>query len=160
MSIHSRIIESPIGDVFVEADEQGIARVLFCDVLDVKPVETSGSSEILDKACEQLKEYFLGERTEFELPLSQGGTDFQSSVWKALQAIPYGETSSYQSLADAISNPKAVRAVGSANGKNSLFIVVPCHRVIGKDGSLTGYAGGVERKRWLLALEQRNHSTG
>ncbi len=97
---------------------------------------------------------FRGLRNEFDLPLAATGTDFQNKVWHALTTIPYGETWSYQDLANAIGNPKAVRAVGLANGKNPISIVVPCHRVIGKSGKLTGYAGGVERKQRLLALEQ------
>ncbi|PAS30562.1 cysteine methyltransferase, partial [Vibrio cholerae] len=100
-------------------------------------------------------EYFSGQRTQFELPLAASGTAFQQSVWHALCKIPYGEIWSYQQLAEAIGNPKAVRAVGLANGKNPISIIVPCHRVVGKNGQLTGYAGGLERKAFLLELEQR-----
>jgi methylated-DNA-[protein]-cysteine S-methyltransferase len=102
---------------------------------------------------EQLEEYFDGKRTSFELPLAPLGTDFQRRVWKALAAIPYGATTTYAAIACSIGKPKAVRAVGAANGKNPLSIVVPCHRVIGKDGTLTGYAGGLPNKRRLLELE-------
>jgi methylated-DNA-[protein]-cysteine S-methyltransferase len=109
---------------------------------------------VLSQTVIQLEEYFAGLRNEFDLPLAAAGTDFQTQVWHALTTIPYGETWSYQELANAIGNPKAVRAVGLANGKNPISIVVPCHRVIGKSGKLTGYAGGVERKQRLLALEK------
>ena len=102
----------------------------------------------------QLEEYFNGERTTFDLPLAPVGTDFQLQVWAALRAIPYGTTTTYAAIASAIGNPNAVRAVGAANGRNPLSIVVPCHRVIGKDGTLTGYAGGVPNKRRLLELEE------
>ena len=148
------VIDTPIGDLFVETDDIGVTRVIFTDVMSGLPQHVSESNPILQAACLQLKEYFQGVRTEFDLPLSQQGTSFQRSVWRALMDIPYGEHCSYQQLAQAIAKPKAVRAVGTANGRNDLFIVVPCHRVIGKDGSLTGYAGGLERKKWLLALEQ------
>jgi methylated-DNA-[protein]-cysteine S-methyltransferase len=107
----------------------------------------------------QLIEYFDGERKEFTIPFDFSGTDFQKDVWKALCNIPYGETVSYSDIANAIKNPKAVRAVGGAIGKNSLTIIVPCHRVIGKNGSLTGFSGGIEMKKRLLALENEFHPT-
>jgi methylated-DNA-[protein]-cysteine S-methyltransferase len=110
---------------------------------------------VLKQAKRELDEYFTGTRTEFNLPLAALGTAFQQKVWQALITIPFGETWSYQDLADAIGNPKAVRAVGLANGKNPISIIVPCHRVIGKSGKLTGYAGGVERKAWLLKHEKK-----
>jgi methylated-DNA-[protein]-cysteine S-methyltransferase len=106
-----------------------------------------------ERVVEQLEAYFAGERTSFELPLAAKGTDFQRQVWRALSAIPYGETTTYAEIARTIGRPRAVRAVGAANGRNPLSIVVPCHRVIGRDGTLTGYAGGLENKRKLLDLE-------
>ena len=109
----------------------------------------------LREARRQLEEYFAGERREFSLALKADGTEFQQRVWRALRGIPFGVTASYGDIAKRIGNPKAVRAVGLANGRNPISIIVPCHRVIGADGSLTGYGGGVERKRFLLALEQR-----
>ncbi len=105
-------------------------------------------------AAEQLEAYFAGERRDFDLPLAPAGTDFDHAVWDLLRAIPYGETRSYGELARALGRPERVRAVGRANGRNPLAIVVPCHRVIGADGSLVGYGGGLERKRALLALER------
>jgi methylated-DNA-[protein]-cysteine S-methyltransferase len=104
-------------------------------------------------AAEQLEEYFSGQRTDFDLPLAPAGTDFQRRVWAGLQAIPYGQTWSYGDLARKIGQPTAVRAVGLANGRNPIALVIPCHRVIGADGSLTGYGGGLDRKRFLLDLE-------
>ena len=110
---------------------------------------------VLDQAAAQLGEYFAGERTEFDLPLEPAGTPFQRSTWLALREIPYAETINYGQLALRVGNPKASRAVGLANGRNPISIVVPCHRVIGADGSLTGYGGGLDRKRLLLDLERR-----
>jgi methylated-DNA-[protein]-cysteine S-methyltransferase len=107
------------------------------------------------RVIEQLDDYFDGKRTSFELELAPDGTDFQREVWKALAAIPYGKTTTYGEIARAIGRPSAARAVGAANGQNPLSIVVPCHRVVGRDGTLTGYAGGIEQKETLLALEQR-----
>ena len=113
-------------------------------------------TEVLVRAYTQLQEYFAGERKTFDLPVRLSGTPFQQSVWQALQRIPYGETRSYRDIAEAIGNPKAVRAVGSANNRNPLFIIIPCHRVIGSDGSLVGYGGGLAMKQFLLDLEARN----
>ncbi|MBN1967998.1 MAG: methylated-DNA--[protein]-cysteine S-methyltransferase [Candidatus Delongbacteria bacterium] len=110
-------------------------------------------SDLLVEAERQLKEYFVGVRSKFELPLTTVGTDFQKSIWNLLLEIPYGETVSYRELASKLNNPKAVRAVASANGANSISIFIPCHRVIGSDGSLTGYAGGLNSKLMLLKLE-------
>jgi len=107
----------------------------------------------LEPACRQLREYFEGHRTRFDLALDLQGTDFQKSVWEALLAIPYGQTISYMDLAKRLGDPKAIRAVAAANGQNPLWVVVPCHRVVGSDGSLTGFAGGLETKRYLLELE-------
>jgi len=119
-----------------------------------------GTSEVLDQVRAELSEYFAGARTEFTLPLAPAGTDFQQLVWDALRAIPYGETRSYGDQARAIQRPTAVRAVASANGDNPIAIVIPCHRVIGSNGSLTGYAGGLPRKQFLLDLEGRVSGSG
>ncbi len=142
--------------VTIQANAEGLLGVWF-ETCTTKPDELGERDDrhpILTQAVTQLGEYFSGQRNEFELPLAATGTAFQNKVWRALMTIPYGETWSYQDLADAIGSPKAVRAVGMANGKNPISVVVPCHRVIGKSGKLTGYAGGVERKQRLLALEQ------
>jgi len=148
--------KSPYGNMTLQANDKGLLGVWF-DIHTTKPKDLgcySDECEILNRAIQQLDEYFSGQRTQFELPLAAKGTAFQQSVWNALCRIPYGETWSYQQLADAIGNPKAVRAVGLANGKNPLSVIVPCHRVIGKNGKLTGYAGGVETKQRLLELEK------
>jgi methylated-DNA-[protein]-cysteine S-methyltransferase len=135
--------DSTLTGVFMESERHGSVRLLDA-VRDAKPLRESQR---------QLEEYFAGERTEFSLPMESDGTDFQQNVWRALCAIPYGTTISYCELARRIGNPRAVRAVGLANGRNPISIVVPCHRVIGANGMLTGYGGGLERKRFLLALE-------
>ena len=115
-----------------------------------------GQNKYFDELDKQLKQYFEGKRKDFDLPLSLPGTDFQLKVWKELQKIPYGKTRSYQQQAIALKNPKAVRAVAKANGDNRIAIIIPCHRVIGKDGQLVGYGGGMWRKQYLLNLEKRN----
>ncbi|WP_348532710.1 methylated-DNA--[protein]-cysteine S-methyltransferase [Psychromonas marina] len=112
------------------------------------------TDDILESVKEQLESYFLGELSRFDIPLLMVGTDFQKSVWQALQAVPYGETATYHGLAVAIGNEKAVRAVGNANGANGLAIIIPCHRIIGRQGALVGYAGGLPLKQRLLTLEQ------
>jgi methylated-DNA-[protein]-cysteine S-methyltransferase len=112
-----------------------------------------GRSDILDQACEQLGEYFAGTRRTFEIPLEASGTEFEHRVWDLLRAIPYGSTTSYGALARRLGDPSQARAVGAANGKNPIPIIVPCHRVIGANGDLTGFGGGLERKRWLLQHE-------
>ncbi|CAN5816502.1 hypothetical protein BH11MYX2_BH11MYX2_03350 [soil metagenome] len=124
----------------------------------LRPSAPLGNSAVLDRAAKQLAEYFASKRSTFDLPLAPDGTDFQRKVWRALETIPFGETWSYGELAKRIGNPTASRAVGAANGQNPLWIIVPCHRVIGADGSLTGYAGGMTAKKWLLAHEQRQQT--
>ena len=150
-------VDSPVGRLLLCSD--GIALTgLYMDVPRHAPrgleqaVESAGAGP-LREAARQLAEYFAGDRREFDLPLRLEGTDFQRRVWHVLKEIPYGETWSYRQLAKRVDNPKGFRAVGLANGRNPISIFVPCHRVIGADGSLTGYGGGVERKRWLLAHE-------
>ena len=113
----------------------------------------SNSSTLLKNACRQLNEYFEGRRQKFDLALQPHGTDFQRSAWESLLRIPYGETRSYLQQAESIRNPRAIRAIGQANSRNPIPIIIPCHRVIGKNGSLTGYAGGLDRKTRLIALE-------
>ena len=118
-----------------------------------QPESIQNSNSLLKNACRQLGEYFEGRRQKFDLSLKTYGTEFQRSAWESLLSIPYGETRSYMQQAEYIHNPKAIRAIGQANSRNPIPIIIPCHRVIGKNGSLTGYAGGLERKKRLLALE-------
>ncbi|MCL4147003.1 UNVERIFIED_CONTAM: hypothetical protein GTU68_044828 [Idotea baltica] len=141
--------------MILQASDQGLTGAWFGQqsTLPDSLGEVSGDHPVLQQTITELGEYFLGERQQFDIPIDPQGTDFQRQVWSMLQQIPFGETWSYQDMAIAIDNPKAVRAVGLANGKNPISIIVPCHRVIGKNGKLTGYAGGVDRKQALLALE-------
>ncbi len=144
------IIQTPIGVAVLEGDEYGLQSFV---VLNNEEETTTIIPEILEDAVYQIKEYFNGKRAIFNIDLNPQGTDFQKGVWKALQDIPYGKTVSYLELSKTLGDPKAIRAVAAANGKNPLWIIVPCHRVIGSDGSLTGYAGGLHRKKWLLDHE-------
>ena len=146
-----KIIESPLGPLRLVCDDAALLRIDFPDRhgTDGKP----GNNELLKRCERQLCEYFAGNRRDFDLPLAATGTEFQQKVWDALRDIPFGELRSYRDIADSIGNRKAVRAVGAANGKNPIPIVVPCHRVIGSDGSLTGFAGGLAAKQLLLRLE-------
>ncbi len=121
-------------------------------VLETKP--ESKTNAVLETAKNQLREYYLGKRRKFEIPIELSGTDFQLDAWKALQKIPFGETRSYGEQARAIRRPKAVRAIGAANSRNPISVIIPCHRVIGKSGGLTGYAGGIKNKQKLLDIEQ------
>lgn len=142
--------KTPLGTAEIIGNEQGIQSI---SVLD-QDIETSINTPEFAKDCiQQLEEYFAGERTEFNLKLNPKGTDFQQSVWGELLNIPFGKTRTYLEQTKKIGDPKAIRAVASANGKNPIWIIIPCHRVIGSDGSLTGYAGGIWRKKWLLAHE-------
>lgn len=148
--------QSPFGIMTLQACPQGLLGAWFATETTMPTdlgIESAHCPLLID-TIQQLEEYFAGQRTQFCLPLAAIGTPFQRSVWQTLCKIPYGETWSYQQLAEAIGNPKAVRAVGLANGKNPLSIIVPCHRVIGKNGKLADYAGGIERKAGLLALEK------
>ncbi len=145
-------IDSPVGPVTVRVDSDGaLTSVLFADP-NATP-DVAAPTPAAERAAGQLLEYFAGERTRFDLVLAPVGSPFQRRVWAALCDIPYGRTESYGRLAARIGQPTASRAVGLANGRNPIAIVVPCHRVIGASGTLTGYAGGLERKRWLLDLE-------
>ncbi len=155
MSVFYRYHDSAIGRLFLSGDDSGLQQLL----MDVERhpwtigTDWQLAGKQFDDVCLQLDEYFAGRRKSFDLRLAPQGTVFQQQVWKALQDIPYGQTSYYSRLAEQIGNPKAVRAVGTANGANPISVIIPCHRVIGRDGSLTGYAGGLQRKAQLLTLE-------
>jgi methylated-DNA-[protein]-cysteine S-methyltransferase len=148
--MESCIINTPLGFTKILGDTEGISEVT---VLNSVEKETDVIPDELEDAVIQLREYFEGVRQNFDLKLNPQGTDFQKSVWQLLEAIPFGKTISYLELSKQLGDIKAIRAVANANGKNPLWIVVPCHRVIGSDGSLTGYAGGLHRKKWLLEHE-------
>jgi methylated-DNA-[protein]-cysteine S-methyltransferase len=149
-------LESPLGELVITASDAGLTAVWFPGP-DLPAVQPDGgrrsATAVLARAREQLAEYFAGSRTAFDLPLAPAGTAFQRRVWDALRTIPYGATLSYSELARRLGDPRATRAVGAANGKNPIPIIVPCHRVIGARGELTGFGGGLERKRWLLEHE-------
>jgi len=152
---HYELLDSPIGQLLLLGDEEALHEIRFepeAGGHELPPGATRGGAQLV-RAREQLEAWFRGEREDFDLPLAPEGTDFMKSVWNELRRIPRGETISYGELARRIGRPTAARAVGLANGKNPIPIVVPCHRVIGADGSLTGFAGGLERKRALLRLE-------
>ncbi|MGO5024011.1 methylated-DNA--[protein]-cysteine S-methyltransferase [Lawsonibacter sp. LCP25S3_G6] len=145
------IYESPFGPVRMDYEGDVLLRLR-----TVEPTKERGEpTELTKKVFSQLQEYFSGQRKTFDFPYELRGTEFQKKVWAALETIPYGQTRSYREIAQAVGNPKAVRAVGAANGKNPMWIVVPCHRVVGANGTLTGYAGGIDMKRRLLELEQQ-----
>jgi methylated-DNA-[protein]-cysteine S-methyltransferase len=146
-------MNSPIGRLSILADEKGILEIRFPNNSADLPPVISESNEIVEQAIDQLHAYFDGRLKDFDIPLSLNGTDFQKGVWAQLRKIGFGRTASYGDIAAAIGNPKASRAVGMANNKNKIPIVIPCHRVIGSDGSLTGFAGGLDTKRWLLKHE-------
>lgn len=164
MTLYSSRIDSPCGELRLIVDEAG--AVVAIDFhperwawsaltrLRVPEVELFQDEERTAELARQLREYFAGERREFELTLAATGSGFEKKVWQALVGIPYGETRSYGQVAAAIGHPTAARAVGAANGANPIPIIVPCHRVIGADGSLTGFGGGLDNKRWLLTLER------
>lgn len=150
-------MESPVGLLRLMADESALTGVYLPEHKgEPPPVQAleGGAHPVLLRAREQLGEYFAGKRKVFDLPLAPQGTGFQQAVWHALREIPYGETRSYGELAARVGRPGAARAVGAANGRNPISIIVPCHRVIGASGALTGYAGGMERKQWLLRHER------
>lgn len=149
---HATTVDSPVGPLALTGGGSGDAFAL--TGLRFGPGE-AGDPAPFAGVLDQLREFFAGERTSFDLTLDPAGTDFQRRVWQALREIPYGRTRSYAQLAAGIGSPTATRAVGAANGRNPIGIVVPCHRVIGADGSLTGFAGGLAAKRWLLDHEQR-----
>lgn len=156
------LLDSPIGELLLTGDGASVTGIwMLSHRSEWKKTRTLQRDDAaLGSTRTQLAEYFAGERTDFDLPLAPEGTGFQRKVWRALCEIPYGETISYGELARRIAQPTAARAVGLANGSNPLPIVVPCHRVIGADGSLTGFGGGIERKRWLLAHERKFSKAG
>lgn len=145
---------SPIGVLEIVGTKKSIHSIMFANQ-DIIAFPLSPNTPAILKDCyDQMDEYFKGERRGFSFPFTMTGTDFQKSVWSALTTIPYSKTGSYKDIAIAINNEKAIRAVGSANGKNKLNIVIPCHRIIGSNGKLTGYGGGLWRKEWLLEHEK------
>lgn len=153
-------LSTPVGPLrlLANSETEAITHVLFSERSRLPPfddVPTSGIAFVV--AARQLDEYFAGERQEFDLPIHNTGTPFQRAAWNALLEIPFGQTRTYGQQAQAMGAPQAVRAVGAANGANSIPIIVPCHRVIGANGTLTGYGGGVDLKRWLLAFERSFH---
>jgi methylated-DNA-[protein]-cysteine S-methyltransferase len=162
---HRTFIDSPLGPILLTSDGDQLTGLYIDDSeavlarveksFDALP-ESNDELEIFATAAAQLGEYFDGRRQHFDLPLAPRGTEFQRSVWQGLLRIPYGQTTNYGELAESLGRPKAARAVGAANGKNPISIIVPCHRVIGADGSLTGYAWGEDAKRTLLDLERTN----
>lgn len=165
--ISMALLTTPIGPMFVCATDKGVCLLEFFNRKDmtgqlnrlealINGVIVIAENEYTLAVKKQLDQYFIGERHQFELPLFIPGTQFQQQVWQCLTTIDYGTTSSYQQQAENLGNPKAIRAMASANGRNRLAIIIPCHRVIGKDGSLTGYAGGLERKQWLLDHEKKH----
>jgi len=156
-----RTAETPVGELRLVASAKGLCAVVWPTdtaarvsvVADLDVAEQADDVPLLNDAAAQLAEYFAGDRTTFTVPLDLRGTGFQRRAWRALADIPYGETRTYAQQAMAIDRPKAVRAIGAANGRNPLSIILPCHRVIGSDGSLTGFAAGLDAKRFLLSLE-------
>lgn len=150
MQQYEKVIRSPIGDLTLESDGLAVTGLRFGDTSSC-----CGSCAILERTAEELAEFFAGKRRTFTVPVKPRGTPFQRSVWEQLLTIPYGKTASYADIACKLGNSKACRAVGSANHRNPIPILIPCHRVIGKNGTLTGYAGGLAVKEFLLALEQQ-----
>ncbi|WP_176595867.1 MULTISPECIES: methylated-DNA--[protein]-cysteine S-methyltransferase [Sphingobium] len=159
MNYAYRTMASPVGELTLVASAKGLAAVLWeNDVpgrVKLDPRAPADDHSVLEEAGRQLGEYFAGQREAFDLPLDFKGTDFQKSVWAALLTIPFGETRSYADIASQIGKPSACRAVGAANGRNPISIIAPCHRVVGANGALTGFAGGLKAKRYLLGLEGR-----
>lgn len=166
-SVNRTWLETPIGRIRIEEDGEAITALYIDEqsetdagkeqLMSGVACEVQQESPLLQKAKQQLQEYFAGKRKEFDLPVNPQGTPFQKKVWRALQTIPYGETCSYGEIATKIGNPKAARAVGGANNKNNILIVIPCHRVIGANGALVGFGCGLPVKEYLLSLEQQQH---
>ncbi|WP_026677493.1 methylated-DNA--[protein]-cysteine S-methyltransferase [Fictibacillus gelatini] len=151
MKVYKHYYDSPIGSIEIKGTNEAICSIMFCDKSES---DIAGTPHVLMDCRNQLDEYFKGNRREFTFPYVLVGTEFQRTVWNALTKVTYGTIGTYKNIAEAIGNPRAIRAVGSANGKNKLSIVVPCHRIIGSNGALTGYAGGLWRKEWLLQHEK------
>ncbi len=160
MNLFFTTMTSPVGMLTLVANEQGLAAILWENEnprrVRLGSLEPAPHHPVLQETQRQLQDYFAGTRQTFSLPFAFTGTPFQNKVWKALITIPYGKTRTYSQIARQIGHPQAVRAVGAANGKNPLSIVAPCHRVIGSNGKLTGFAGGLENKAWLLEFESRH----
>ena len=150
MDKYCSVVKSPIGDVLVFADDEAVNVITFAkkDVAGLKP------NPVSEEAAQQLRSYFEGQLRQFTFPLAQTGTEFQQTVWEALCTIEYGDTISYLKFSEQLNNPLAIRAIAATNGKNNIAIVVPCHRVIGSNGKLVGYAGELWRKQWLLEHER------
>lgn len=151
------IISSPLGMIEITGSHEVIFSVLFLDSKKAKPAKVPAS---LQKCVTQLEEYFSGKRKTFDVPLQPNGTSFQRHVWDELLNIPYGKTISYLKLAQQLGDEKSIRAVASANGKNPIAVIIPCHRVIGSQGEMVGYGGGIKRKEWLLAHEKGEEQLG
>jgi AraC family transcriptional regulator of adaptative response/methylated-DNA-[protein]-cysteine methyltransferase len=163
-------IPTPLGPMLAGATSEGICILEFTnrirlekEIVDLQKllnaVMQPGQNPHLDQLKNELNEYFEGKRKVFSVPLHIPGNEFSQTVWKTLQEIPYGQTCSYKQQADSMNNPKAIRAIASTNGRNRLAIIIPCHRVIGSNGTMTGYAAGVEKKKWLLKFERNNSET-
>jgi methylated-DNA-[protein]-cysteine S-methyltransferase len=146
--------ESPVGIIEIVGTDDAVCSIMFLERDRVMNSVQEETPRFLADCLDQLDQYFKGERRDFTFPYTSVGTDFQKTVWNALTRVPYAKTGSYKDIAISIGNEKAVRAVGSANGKNKLSIVIPCHRIIGSNGKLTGYGGGLWRKEWLLQHEK------
>ena len=159
MKYYYTVMESPVGDITLIADDKSLCAIYWPNQQPNEKkfpdLEKKDSNKVLRSTVKQLNDYFKGKRTQFDLPLRAVGTNFQEQVWKALTSIDYGDTVSYGDIAKDIKNPKAVRAVGAAIGKNPISIIIPCHRVIGSNGKLTGFAGGLSTKEFLLNLENQ-----
>ncbi len=157
MSHHFTTMPSPVGKLTLVASDKGLTAILWendkANRVPLGDMREGPNHPVLQDATKQLEEYFSGKRKSFLLPLDFQGTEFQKKVWEALLTIPFGETRSYAQIAEQVNSPKAVRAVGAANGKNPISIIAPCHRVIGSNGDLTGFAGGLAAKTLLLSLE-------
>jgi methylated-DNA-[protein]-cysteine S-methyltransferase len=159
MAYEYKVISSPVGKLKLVANEKGLAAILWEKEnprrVPLGPMTEAPANKLLLEAARQLGEYFGGRLKRFTVPLDFQGTEFQKSVWKALLAIPFGETRTYAAIAQQLGKPEASRAVGAANGRNPISIIAPCHRVLGSSGKLTGFAGGLEAKQYLLSLEGR-----
>lgn len=153
--MYEAVIDTPLGIACITGSDEGITEIRVSDKDSLAP----NIPDELRSVCTQLQEYFEGSRKNFEVPLRPEGTAFQQKVWAALLEIPYGKRISYMDLAKKLGDPRAVRAVAGANAKNPVWILIPCHRVVGTDGSLTGYAGGLHRKKWLLNHESPSGQT-
>lgn len=145
--------QSPLGFLILKSDGQAVTEIQFSEA----DIPEKNTCAVLDNCCAQLHEYFSGTRLSFDLPLNPGGTVFQQKVWAELGRIPYGETITYHQLAVRLGDPKVIRAAGTANGKNPVAIIIPCHRVIGAGNKLVGYAGGIWRKKWLIQHEMQHN---